>query len=97
MLLRLLLTELGDGSLLGVSCCLGLPAGAKMGVAAEAGVPWAVLVALPAACQLPLKLVVVEALILIAQLQALQVVLPRCLLRGEKCENVQLFTLLLTN
>ncbi len=33
-LLLLLLKELGDG------CCLGLLASAKMGVAADAGIPW---------------------------------------------------------
>jgi hypothetical protein len=49
----LLLKELGDGSLLGVWLCLGLPASVKGVVAADAGVPRAVLVGPPAAGQLP--------------------------------------------
>ncbi len=55
-LLLLLLKELGDGRLLGVCRCLDLPACAKIGVAAEAGIPWPILVGTPAACQLPLAL-----------------------------------------
>ncbi len=51
-LLLLLLEELGDGKLLGVCLCLDLLACAIGGVAAGACVPWAVLVALPAAGQL---------------------------------------------
>ncbi len=51
VLLLLLLEELGDGKLLGVSCCLDLPSSAKMVVAADARLPWSVLVGLPHAGQ----------------------------------------------
>ncbi len=54
--LLLLLKELGDGSLLGVWLCLDLPASAKVIVAADARVAGAILVAFPAASQLPLAL-----------------------------------------
>ncbi len=55
-LLLLLFEELGDGGLLGVCCCLDLLASAKGVVAADARVPWAILVGPPAASQLPLAL-----------------------------------------
>jgi hypothetical protein len=52
VLLLLLLEELCDDKLLGVCCCLGLPASAKIGVAADARVPWAILLLVPAVGQL---------------------------------------------
>jgi hypothetical protein len=76
VLLLLLLEELGDGKLLGVCRCLGLPASAKMVVAADARVPWAVLVLLPAAGQLLVALL--AATCLPARVQSVSVCLVAC-------------------